>query len=192
MRKILSAAVAATLMGAAPAFGSEIEPGPPNALTAFGGWATDNDWGDFVLSPWDLSFSDAQVVGVAYSRRVWTPYERVSVEIEAQATKWFGDQDHWEFNLPVAVVRWRPLAAFDASVAFGLGLSLAAETPALEAAQEGDSEAVMTYWAFEVETATPVENLRLVGRLHHRSTAFGTFGDEGGLNSLVIGLRRRF
>lgn len=192
MRKTLSAAAAAMLIGAAPGLGAEVAPGPPNAVTAFGGWATDNDWGDFVLSPWDISFSDAQVFGVAYSRRVWRPHERVSVEIEAQATKWVGDQDHWEFNLPIAVARWRPLASVDASVAFGLGLSLATETPALEAGQEGDSEAVMTYWTFEVETATPVEDLRLVGRLHHRSTAYGTFGDDGGLNSLVIGLRRRF
>jgi hypothetical protein len=32
----------------------------------------------------------------------------------------------------------------------------------------------------------------VVGRLHHRSTAFGLFGEDGGANALVLGLRHRF
>jgi hypothetical protein len=170
---------------------TEAEP-RPNALLVFGGWATAENWDDIVVAPHEIEFADSQLLGVAYSREVWRPFESLSFEVEAQAVKHLGDQTHWEFNLPLGVARWRPLEAVDASVAFALGLSLATETPALEVELEGDSQAVMTYWAIEVETATALEDVRLVGRIHHRSTAYGVFGEDGGLNSLVIGLRKKW
>ncbi len=158
----------------------------------FGGVATDAHWEEFVISPGDVSLSDSGLIGVAFSREIAAPHPRFTVEVEAQLVRHFGAQDHWEFNLPIVMGRWRAIPSWDASAAFGLGFSFATETPALEVAQEGESTPTMAYWAFELESATPIPDTRLIGRLHHRSTAYGLFGEDGGLNALVVGLRKRF
>ena len=167
----------------------------PHAVTAFGGALLDNVWEDVFLAPHDLRFEQSYLVGAALSTRLAEPAEGLSLEVEGQLVRHFGDQTHWEVNAPILTARWSRFPwdeALDTSAAFGLGLSWASEKPALEVENEGDSERLMAYWMIEIETETPVEHWSLIARLHHRSPAYGLFGDDGGANALALGLRRRF
>jgi hypothetical protein len=190
--RALAALVPLAVAAPAAASPGEAAPRPRNAATLFGGWMLDNTWDEIFLSPGALRFENAGLAGAALAREVWAPRRWFSVEIEGQIVRHFGDQDHWEINAPVATGRVAPFAGVDASLAFGLGLSFASETPALEVANESASEAVMVYWMIEAEAGLPPEDWSLVGRIHHRSTGFGLFGDDGGSNALALGLRRRF
>jgi hypothetical protein len=164
-------------------------------FAAFAGVALDNQWEEVFTAPGDLAFQDAGLAGVAVSVPIWVTDPDYALEIEGQIVRHFGAQDHWELNAPVVVARWRRFpwdGTVDTSAAFGLGLSLASETPRLEVEQEGQSSPVMAYWMIEAEVAAPDAPWSLFGRLHHRSTAYGLFGEEGGLNALVAGARKRF
>ncbi len=51
----------------------------------------------------------------------------------------------------------------------------------------------MVYWMMELTLDLPyLENVDLVSRIHHRSEAFGLVADEGGSNSLAVGLKIHF
>lgn len=185
---ILCAVVLAAAPGAAsPASGEW-------ALTAFGGRMTDGSWPSMVYNPGDVRIADASLYGLGLSRSLWAPGSGFELGVEGQVVKYFGDQTNWEFNVPL-VARWTRFPWDDTlrtSTAFGLGLSWAASTPEYETEKEGDSEQLLTYWMIEFEAGPPQSVWSGVARIHHRSTAFGTFGQDGGANSLVLGVRRRF
>ncbi|MGF1657991.1 MAG: hypothetical protein ACFCUS_01000 [Rubrimonas sp.] len=179
---------------AANARATQAEP-PRNAVAAFGAWMTDENWEDLFLAPHDIDFEDAGLVGVALSRRIAEPVEGLSFEIEGQIAKHFGSQSHWEVNAPILTARWSRFPwdeTVATSAAFGLGLSVASETPELEVANEGDSSQTMAYWMIELALGRPGSDWEVIGRVHHRSNAYGLFGDDGGSNALALGLRRRF
>jgi hypothetical protein len=163
------------------------------AVSIFGGWMTDNNWEE-VITPWNLEFRDTTLVGIAGSRRLWRYDNDISFEIEGQIVHHFGDQDHWEFNLPI-IVRWETFPwndAIDTSAAFGFGPSYASEIPKEEIAKDGDSQQWLVYWMFELAMGLPETDWRGIFRLHHRSGAFGIVAGEGGSNVLAVGLRRQF
>ncbi len=163
------------------------------AISIFGGWMTDNNWED-VFTPWDLEFRDTALAGIAGSRRFWRYDDNISFEIEGQIVRYFGDQENWEFNLPI-IVRWETFPwndVIDTSVAFGLGPSYATEVPKEEVAMDGDSQRWLVYWVFELALGVPETDWSGIFRLHHRSGAFGIVADEGGTNVLAVGLKRRF
>jgi hypothetical protein len=167
----------------------------PYAVTVFGGQLLDNNWEQVFLEPHNLNFEDSGFVGGAGSARVGEPYPGLSLEIEGQIVRHFGAQTHWEINGPLATARWSRFPwneTVETSAAFGIGPSFASETPRLEVRNQGDSSATMVYWMIEVEMARPDSQWSFVGRLHHRSPAYGTFGEDGGSNALALGLRRRF
>ncbi|MEO1293300.1 MAG: hypothetical protein AAFV62_10790 [Pseudomonadota bacterium] len=166
---------------------------PLLAATGFAGRFVDNNF-DELVDPSGIDAEEAGVVGLAVSRRIAEPIDGLDLEIEAQIVRHFGGQDHWEANIPV-IARWNEFpwdTTVDTSAAFGVGLSLASEDPALERQIEGDTSAVMAYWVAELEAGPPGSDWSVVARIHHRSTAFGLFGEDGGANVLVLGLRKRF
>lgn len=165
------------------------------ALTGFGGVLLDDVWEDVFLRPWTLDVQNSYLVGVAGAARIWRPTDWLDVEVEGQVVRHFGRQRHVEINAPIVTARWTapPWSGWiDSTVAYGIGLSYAAEKPRLEQRFSGATEQVMVYWMIEVDAALPAEDWRLVGRLHHRSVAYGAFGETGGANALVLGLRRLF
>ena len=166
----------------------------PLAVSGFSGVVLDNDYQD-IFVPWSLDVEDSYLVGLAGSARLARPFESLHIELEAQIVRHFHGQTHWELNAPIVTARWTAFPwdrHVDTSAAFGVGLSVTSETPRLEVGNEGESQPLMAYWMFEFAFALPPENWELIARLHHRSTAYGTFGDGGGANALVLGLRRRF
>lgn len=202
MSPTLMTAVAAALIAApfgATEVGATADAADPEAervdwaATVFAGRFLDNDF-DELINPADVNTEEAGLIGVAIARKIAEPIEGLELEIEGQIVRHFGAQDHWELNAPV-VARWTAFPwdeTVDTSAAFGLGLSVASEEPTLEREIEGETAPVLAYWMAELEAGPAGSDWSVVGRIHHRSTAFGVFGDEGGSNSLVLGLRRRF
>ncbi len=118
--------------------GSDSTKDKPSAIAVFGGIVTDNNWED-TLVPWNLDYRESLVAGLAISHRIGRFDDRLSFEIEGQVVRHFGDQDHWEFNLPI-VARWEGFPwddVIDTSLAFGIGPSYASEIPTVEVANGG-------------------------------------------------------
>lgn len=165
----LSAAILATML-ASTAGRAEEAGDRRHAVTFFGAWLTDNSW--------------KEIAGT----RNW------ALEIEGQAVKHFGEQSHWEFNLPL-FARWRTFPWNDrvpTSLAFGIGPSYATERPPAEVEMDGDSARFLLYWTAELEIGLPDSPWSGIARLHHRSSGYGVFADAGGSNALAFGIRRRF
>ncbi|MCZ6771896.1 MAG: hypothetical protein O7G83_07910 [Proteobacteria bacterium] len=169
------------------------ETGGAIAVSIFGGWMTDNRWEE-VFTPWKLEFRDSSFAGLAGSRRIWCLDDDLSFEIEGQIVRHFGEQDHWELNLPL-IVRWETFPwndIIETSAAFGLGPSFASDVPKEEIAMDGESQHWLVYWVLELAMGMPETDWKGILRLHHRSGAFGIVADEGGSNVMAVGLRRRF
>lgn len=165
----------------------------PWAVTLFGGRMTGNDFHE-ILTVNDVDLRESYLTGVAVSRRLWELGRYADIEAEGQIVRQFGDQSHWEFN-GLGVARWRLFPwseTVHTTLSYGLGLSYATEVPATEVALSGVSERLLVYWVAELEAGPPDAPWSVVGRLHHRSTGFGLFGDNGGSNVLALGVRWRF
>ncbi len=189
----LALAAIAVIWFAPPLAADETKSTPLYGLTVYAGRMTENDWQNS-LNPGEVGFHDSSLIAVALSRRLDRWFDDLDVELEGQIVHHFGDQDHWEFNLPV-VLRWRRMPfddVVDTSIAFGIGPSYASEVPVVEAREEGGSEKWLIHWFGEIEAGPPEADWRVVFRLHHRSDGFGLIADSGGSNFLAFGIKWRF
>jgi hypothetical protein len=163
------------------------------AVTVYGGRMTDDVFEDTLAGQAD--FVDAYVVVGALSWTFARYFEdALSFELEGQIGKWFGDQKNLEFNLPV-VIRWSkfPWGHYvSTSLAYGLGPSYATREPAAEIDNHDHTSKFMVYWFGELAFGPPESDWAGVFRLHHRSGAFGHVADDGGSNTLAVGLKYRF
>jgi hypothetical protein len=163
------------------------------ALTVYGGRVTEDTWQDS-LSP-NVNFFDAYILVGALAwtwKRLYD--DALTLEIEGQAAKYFGEQEHVEFNLSVAG-RWHKFRwdkVVDTSLAFGLGPSWATEMPEVELMIHDTTQQFLVYWFAEITLGPPNTNWTIVFRLHHRSKAFGLIAEEGRSNTLAAGLKFRF
>lgn len=152
-----------------------------------------------IITRYNTSFIDSYLVAVAPGF-VHRETRRWRFEIEGQAVRHWGDQDHWEFNAAY-IARYKPFiwdAYVDTSLAVGTGLSYALELPAIEPradrVTEEESAKLLGYLMAEIEFAPPNDaDWSIFFRLHHRSGAKGLFKDvAGGSNFVTGGLRWRF
>jgi hypothetical protein len=166
------------------------------AMTGYVGRITSvNAWHDIFLNPDDFEFADAYLAAFALSHPLRRYHgDDLGLETEGQVVYNFGDQSHWEFNALLAA-RWYRFPwndSVETTVAFGAGLSWAAEVPEVEVELEGSSEQLLIYWHLEMTLARPGARWATILRLHHRSGGFGLLADDGGMNALCVGLTRRF
>ena len=114
---------------------------PDYALTIYAGRLTKEKWEQSILPGAD--FADATIVVAAGSWTVARFFDdKLSCELEAQVGKYFGDQDNWEFNLPIIGFRWQrfPWDRYVAtSFAWGIGPSYPTEIPPIEIKTSGSS-----------------------------------------------------
>jgi hypothetical protein len=163
-------------------------------MSFYAGRMTTEVWEDTLSK--NVGFADAGIVVVAGA---WT-FKRyfkdaLSLQVEAQVGKYFGDQDNWEFNMPVLAFRWErfPWQRYLATTfAWGIGPSYATQIPEVEVAVKGASEQWLVYWFGEVTFGPPEADWALLLRLHHRSGAFGIVADHGGSNTLSAGFKVYF
>jgi len=164
------------------------------AVTLYGGRVTNDIWSKS-LTP-GVEFADAYIIVGAFT---WTAHRffdgALSLELEGQIGKYFGDQDNWEFNLPIVAGRWNKFPwnhHISTSFAFGIGPSYATRVPPLEEVINESSQQWLIYWFGELTFGPPKKNWSVALRLHHRSCGFGFVGDHGGLNILAAGIKYRW
>jgi hypothetical protein len=192
---LLRRKVGAVVLCLTPCAAASAESGDHAAAFYVGRISSVNAWHDLITAPGQAEFADAYVAVAALSHVVGRyHHEHLSVEAEGQVGYNFGDQSHWEFNI-AAGPRWSAFPwneTIATSAAFGLGLSLASETPEVEVELEGDSQKLLIYWSAEITLGPPHGAWALLLRLHHRSPGFGLFADDGGMNALTVGVRHAF
>jgi hypothetical protein len=168
------------------------------AFTGYAAWLSGDQLGDMLLFQAELS--DNKVWVAALTRRLLTFYKDVDWEVEGQIAKHGGGDAHmyhWEFNA-LTSVRWNRFIwdkYVDTSFATGLGLSYAAEEPAFEITEHDDTSKLLAYILVELAFSPPkYPQWAGVVRIHHRSSAYGTFNDEiqGASNALGFGIKYRF
>jgi hypothetical protein len=196
-----SVLAACSIAGAAPlaVASASAPPGPsphPDAVTVYTGRISAHPtWQGLLTEPWNPRLTDSWLVTAARSRQFATSLDqRLAWELEGQVTYHFGEQSHWEFNLPV-IARWQRFPWSErlrTTAAFGLGLSWATEVPETEVRLEGTSARWLVYWVMELTVGPPDARWDISTRIHHRSKAFGLFAEAGGMNAATLGLRYRF
>jgi len=164
------------------------------AITVYAGLLTGNDWQEPLIGE-SIKFEDSWLIALAGSKELGRVFDHLVIELEGQVVRHLGDQDHWEFNVPI-VFRWEKFPwdnVVDTSLAYGVGPSYATKVPPEEVARKGDSQRWLVYWMFEIELGLPQsEKWSAIARIHHRSGAWGVVADEGGSNIWALGLKRRF
>lgn len=164
------------------------------ALAIYAGQLTKEKW-ESAIQP-GAEFADATIVVAAGT---WTFFRvldgKLSFELEMQVGRYFGDQDHWEINLPILGLRWHRFPwehHLATSFAWGIGPSYATRVPEIEVEISGDSSHWLIHWFGELAFGPPTARWEVLTRLQHRSDGFGSVADNGGSNALCVGLRYRF
>lgn len=141
----------------------------------------------------NAEYEDSYLWALALSKRVSSFKKYIDIEIEGQAVKHNGEQDHWEFNA-LPVVRWLPFpwdSYIDTSFAVGGGVSYAAKIPKLEPGANTNKPKLLGYLMSELSLAVPrIPHFNLVARFHHRSGAGGLFsGVRDASNAIGFGVK---
>ncbi len=176
----------------------------PWAVTAWGGQMIDSNFGDTFL--FNGRMREEYLLGVSMQKRIWRagPF---AIELEAdlfghQAFKQPGgpfnqdvpnadtpDQQFGEAILGLGARLWlQPWLSFG----FVEGVSFNSTVSNYERTYRENYAQLLNYLAFELE-ASVSDQLSFVGRIHHRSGAFGTYsGVKEGSNAYLLGLRYRW
>lgn len=163
-------------------------------MSVYGGKVTDRSIQEIISS--DVNFVDSEFLVLTLGKNLTTYKETIRIEAEGQIAKYWGLQDHYEFN-GAFIFRWLSFPwdnYLDTSVAVGEGLSFASKDPEIEILNEGKTSQVLNYLAFELDFAVPgVPKCNFFTRMHHRSGIFGLIGGvNGGSNALGAGLKFTF
>ncbi len=168
------------------------------AATGYLALMSGDQLGDMLL--FQAQLSDNKIWVAALTRRLTTFYKDVDWEVEGQIGKHGGGDagmHHWEVNA-LTSLRWNRFIwdkYVDTSFAVGLGLSYAEEKPIFEIEEAGATNRLLTYILVELAMSPPrYPQWAGVLRIHHRSSAYGTFEEDiqGASNSLGFGVKYRF
>lgn len=167
---------------------------PKGQITAYGAQLSADSMGDTLGLR--ANMTNSYVAVIAGSLEIFSVDPWGEIELEIQLGQHFGVQDHLEVN-GTTVFRWNrfPFEDFvDLSAAIGFGLSYAFETPEIEADGVESTPQFLGYVLGELGIALPSHpQWVLIGRLHHRSGANGTFGDRhDASNGLGVGLAYQY
>ena len=177
----------------------------PWSIMAFRGWSNYHTLGRTVRFIWDGAGEDVYGLDVTYTISPTTGFGRFFDRYLAARFQVAGKVN--ARNQPTGVwiselsayfaLRWRRLPwnhIVATSFSMGEGLSVVSDVPEIEilTTAVGGTSRLLNYWMMEMTLAVPsLPYLQLVGRIHHRSGAFGLFGDaqESGSNTVGLGIR---
>jgi hypothetical protein len=199
--------IATAVLGSALA-GQAAERGGDDAISVFGGVATDTAFANSIFFPLGNDIEDIGVVALAYSRRLGTwdevthnvlPLgENFTLEGEIGVSARFGDESLGEawtgLFLRYDGFPWNERVY--TTVAVNTGLSLLTEESDFERSRDNDNQnsRLLHYMGPEITFAAPDnKNVELMVRFHHRSGVFGLFdGVVSGSTFISSGVRVRF
>ena len=176
----------------------------PWAVTAWGGQMIDSNFGDTFL--FNGRMRPEYLLGVSMQKRIWRAGP-LQLELEADLFAHQAyEQQGGPFNQTVPNAN-TPAQTFGEgilglgarlwvqpwlSLGFVEGISYNSAISNYERTYRENYANLLNYLAFELEAAVSPE-LSMVGRIHHRSGAFGTYsGVKEGSNAYLIGLRYRW
>ena len=171
-------------------------PDYPWAVSFYGGITADNSDTLSDIFAFHASYSDDDsLVVAALSREVYRYEQYLSLEVEGQVGRHFGDGgSFWEF-VGLGMVRWLPFPwddYVDTSLGIGAGLSYYTEISEMEKERDEDAQHLLGYLAFELTFGLPqYPRWDIMLRLHHRSGLQEVIGDSES-NFLCVGLRYAF
>ncbi len=208
MKQLVTVALATAMFLANSAFAEEAQPvkekWPSRAstedldwsLTGYVAWLSEEQLGDMLIGA--AALERDKLYALALNKRLIRWNSGWDFEVEGQVVKHAGPkQRHWEFN-GLGAARWNRFywdKYLNTSFAVGLGLSYATEEGQFEIDSQGDTSKLMTYILVELDFSLPkYPQWAGVVRIHHRSSAYGTFNDniEGASNALGVGLKYRW
>ncbi len=176
----------------------------PWAITAWGGQMIDSNFGDTFL--FNGRMRPEYLLGVSMQKRIWRAGP-LQLELEADlfAHKAY-EQQGGPFNQTIPNAN-TPAQTFGEgilgigarlwvqpwlSLGFVEGISYNSVVSNYERTYRKNYANLLNYLAFELEAAVSPE-LSMVGRIHHRSGAFGAYsGVKEGSNAYLIGVRYRW
>ncbi|WP_392345918.1 DUF3769 domain-containing protein [Parasynechococcus sp.] len=174
------------------------------AVTAWGGQMIDAHFGDTFL--FNGRMRPEAVLGVGVQKRIMRAGP-LAVELEADLFSHIAmQQQGGNFNQSTPYADLPPQSFGEAVIGIGAriwvqpwlsfsvieGVSYNTDVSLYEKTYRENYTQLLNYLAFEVEAAVS-SNLSLVGRVHHRSGAFGTYsGVTEGSNGYLLGLRYRW
>jgi hypothetical protein len=147
------------------------------------------------LAPWDWDYGDINFTSLTFGRKVADYGQYLSFEPEVGVGRRLGDADEYEF-WGALYMRWDRFFwdhIIDTSIAISTGVSYASDNNELEEDRARSNASFLHYFSPEITLAAPGDDsLSFVIRLHHRSGAGGLFGESGGFQYLMFGLRAHF
>lgn len=145
--------------------------------------------------PWDYDYGERKIVGASFARTLatWGSWGRMDAELGL--AKRYVIDDEWE-GWAALYFHWTEFPWNDivqTSVGASTGLSLASDVSYWEQqrSQTPEGSKLLHYFSPEITLSLPqLPQWSAVFRFHHRSGAYGLFGDvEGGAHYGVAGLR---
>jgi len=210
MNKLIPALAALTLLFSQTVFAQEAEEKPEKqkwpsrastedldwTVTGYVAWISEEQLGDMIIGA--AALEDDRLYALALNKRLWRWNTGFDFEIEGQIAKHVGPkQDHWEFN-GLGALRWNRFywdRYLNTSFAVGLGISYATSEGQFEIDAHGDTSKTLAYILVDLDFSLPkYPQWAFDVRIHHRSSAYGTFNDniEGASNALGVGLKYRW
>ncbi len=145
--------------------------------------------------PWSWDYGDIDFARITFGRKLADYGRFLSLEPEMGAGRRFGDADEYEI-WGALYLRWNPFIwdhIVDTSIAISTGVSYATDNNELEEDRAKSNATWLHYFSPEITLAPPGDSsMFFVLRLHHRSGAGGVFGESGGFQYLMFGLRVHF
>lgn len=144
------------------------------------------------FNPFVWDFMDYYIVSTGLQKELVDFWGYSKLYTEANVSYIFGDEHYFETFLTPSI-SWEPFPwddVLDTTAYLGVGISYTSETSRLD----HSGEHWMASMIFELEVQPDSWGpWSLYGRIHHRSTAYGTFGDDGGGSNIPsLGVRYHF
>ena len=171
----------------------------PYAVTVYAGKSVRGRFTKLFWAPWDTDLENDYLLALSLSARLFELTDHLSLEIEANVARRFGEAELWEFAVPL-ILRWDDFPWNDTvyttiGLSF-LGPSYATEISATERRKSHNDKGShwLNFFAPEITLSPPDDpGFAFVGRIHHRSGAFGLInGVSGGSSYVSLGVRYRF
>jgi len=166
------------------------------SLTGYVAWLSREQLGDMLIGA--AALEEDKLYALALNKRLYRWNSGWDFEVEGQVAKQAGpSQRHWELNA-LGAFRWNRFfwdRYLNTSFAVGLGLSFATEEGQFEIDSQGDTSKTLAYILVDLDFSLPkYPNWAADIRIHHRSSAYGTFNDniEGASNALGVGVKYRW
>ena len=162
-------------------------------LTIFGGPSAQPDLENVLI--FNMRFEDDTYIAVAaLAREFWRFDNWISVEVEGQVGKYFGNEHQWQYN-GLIIGRWNrfPWDKYvDTSFAVGDGLSYNTKTSKVEKEDDEEAGKWLHYLMFDLTFGRPeYPRWNFVYRIHHRSSIRERIG-AGASNFVAFGIKYSF